>query len=104
MRAFATGTAFAILAVCALGQTIKVGDRTVAFDVQPMERNGIVVVPVRGMVEAMDATMRWDMPKQTLSIWKGHHRFDVVLNSRTAIVDGKTTTMDEPAFLERGRI
>lgn len=105
MRLFAVLlAASAVAAVSAQKLQVKIEQRVVLFDVAPMERNGITMVPLRSMLDAMDSSMKWDMDRQVVTGWKNSRKFEVLLNSRDARVNDKTVTMDEPAYIHRGRI
>lgn len=98
--------AFALFAGSAYGQAIKVKleDQVVKFDVPPVMRNKVTMIPVRNLLDAMKGTLRWDIAKETVTIWKGHHRIDFIIGNRQANVDGKVIAMDEAAFVDRGRL
>lgn len=83
---------------------VRIENRVPWFDEAPMIRGGAVVVPIRSMIDAMDGTLRWDLEQRTVTGWANGRRVDVVLNSRSARVNGKSVQMDEPAFLHKGRI
>ncbi len=98
---FAIGTVSA-----ALSQSVKVKveDIVVKFELPPMMTNRVTMVPLRGIVDAMGATMRWNLEKETVSIWKGNRRIDFVLNSRSANVNNKRMEMEEAPFMHKARI
>ena len=83
---------------------IKVGSEVVSFESEPIEVRGVTMVPIRTMLDSMGGTMRWDMDKQTLSAWRKSRRFNVVLNSRSAVVNDKATTMEEASLIYKNRI
>lgn len=83
---------------------VRIADSPVVFDAEPREVRGVTMVPIRSMVEAMGGTMRWDLSKQTVSAWRNSKRFDVVLNSRSAMVNDKPVTMEEASLIYKNRI
>jgi len=83
---------------------VKIENRVPYFDALPMYRNRVAVVPIRSMIDAMDGTMKWNMGTQTVQCWANGKRFDIVLNSRQARVNDKTVSMEEGAFIYKGRI
>lgn len=83
---------------------VKVENSVVRFDASPRDVNGITMVPIRNMVDAMGGTMRWDLGAKTLSVWQNSRRFDIVLNSRTARVNDQSMTMDEAPSIYKNRI
>jgi|CXWL01.1.fsa_nt_gi hypothetical protein len=94
----------ALSSAFAQSNKVKVEDADVKFELPPMMTNRAMMVPLRGIVDAMGATMRSNLEKSTVSIWKGNRRIDIVLNSRTAVINNKTSNMEEAPFLHRGRI
>ena len=83
---------------------VRIENRTVAFDAEPREVRGVTLVPIRSMVDAMGGTMRWDLASKTVSVWREGKRFDVVLNSRSAVVNDKPVMMEEASLIYRNRI
>jgi hypothetical protein len=80
---------------------VKVENEVINFDAMPRQVNGVTMVPIRPMVEAMGGTMKWDLASRTVSVWKGGHRFNVTINSRQATSDDKSVRMEEtPAIFE----
>jgi hypothetical protein len=106
MKSFAAALLIVSGVALAWAQSIQVRieDKPVTFDAPPMERARVTMVPIRNMVDAMGATMRWDLDRQMVSVWKANNRFDVTLGSRSAVVNDRPVTMDEPAFINKGRI
>ncbi|MBC8064527.1 MAG: copper amine oxidase N-terminal domain-containing protein [Chlorobia bacterium] len=100
--------AIGVLAVAATGfaqdPKIKVGNEVVTFDAMPIKVNGITMVPIRSMVSAMEGTMRWSPDTRTISVWNKSKRFDLVLNSRDAMVNDKPMKMDEAPLIRKNRI
>lgn len=94
--------------VLAIGQQqpvrVKIENQVVVFDAEPREVRGVTMVPIRSMVDAMGGTMRWDLNSRTVSVWREGKRFDVVLNSRAAVVNDKPVTMEEASLIYRNRI
>lgn len=83
---------------------VKIDKEVVAFDAEPLEVRGVTMVPIRTMMESMGGSMKWDLSKQTISAWKNSNRFNVVLNSRSAVVNDKPTTMEEASLIYKNRI
>ena len=106
MRVFTVLFAAVAVAASVVAQKVqvKIEERVVVFDVAPMERNGITMVAVRSMLDAMDSSMKWDIERQVVTGWKNSRKFEVVLNSREARVNDKIVTLEEPAYIHRGRI
>ena len=83
---------------------VKVETEAVVYDAMPKKVNGITMVPVRTMLEAMQGSMRWAPDTRTVSAWKNSRRFDFVLNSREAVVNDKPMRMDEAPLILKNRI
>lgn len=62
------------------------------------------MVPVRNLVTAMGGTMRWNLESRVVSVWRSNRRWDMTLDSRQAVVNGKVKNMEEASFMEKGRI
>ncbi len=83
---------------------VKVENEAVVFDASPRKINGITMVPIRTMMDAMQGSMRWAPETRTVSAWKNSRRFDFVLNSRDAMVNDKPMRMDEAPLIHKNRI
>lgn len=88
----------------ALAQKVKVEGVEVAFDASPRMVRGVLMVPVRNLVTAMGGTMRWNLESRVVSVWRSNRRWDMTLDSRQAVVNGKVKNMEEASFMEKGRI
>jgi hypothetical protein len=51
--------------------TVKVNGKVIETDVDPININGRVLVPVRAVAESLGCTVEWDGTTQTVSITKG---------------------------------
>lgn len=83
---------------------VKVENEAVVFDAMPKKINGITMVPIRTMLDAMQGSMRWAPETRTVSAWKNSRRFDFVLNSRDAMVNDKPMRMEEAPLIHKNRI
>lgn len=83
---------------------VKVENEAVVFDAMPKKINGITMVPIRTMMDAMQGSMRWAPETRTISAWKNSRRFDFVLNSRDAMVNDKPMRMEEAPIIHKNRI
>lgn len=83
---------------------LVVAGQEVVPDVPPVLSGGRVLVPLRGVFEALGATVQWD-PAQGAVIARRAGR-EVVLapGSREARVDGRPVPLDEPARVVGGRV
>jgi len=82
---------------------VYVNDSLISFDVQPFFYKGRTMVPVRGVFEAIGASVEWDNYTKTVEISKDII-IKVQLDNPVAVVDEKRITMDVPAVGLNGRI
>lgn len=77
----------------------------VAFSDQgPMVSSGRVLVPLRGVFEAMGASVDWDPDSRHVMAAKGENRTELWAGKVIAKVNGNNMSLDEPARLVNGRI
>ena len=94
------GIGIAVLAALAVGgaaQTIdvRVNGGEVPFpNALPKMVNGRVLVPLRGVFEAMGATVGWDPSSQTVTASGNGRTVKVQIGSRDASVNGRVVAMD----------
>jgi hypothetical protein len=82
---------------------VQVNGREVQFGaVQPARIGGRVLIPLRAVVEALGAEIKWDAATQTVHGTKGEKEFDLPIGARTATVNGGSVSLDVPAQLISG--
>lgn len=82
---------------------VDVNDRQVQFGhVAPTRIDGRVFIPLRAVVEALGAEVRWDARTQTVHGSRGSREFALPVGSRTAQVNGRSLNLDAPARLMSG--
>lgn len=96
-------SAFAVYNIVTGEVNVYVNDTKIIFDTQPVYINNRTMVPIRGVFEAMGATVEWDNDKKIVTIEKGI-KIQVQLDNPKALVDGKTIIMDVPPAGINGRI
>jgi len=69
---------------------------------QPREVDGRVLVPLRGVLERMGATVDWSANTQTVTATKGNMDLELPIGSRTAKISGRTVNLDVPAMTMGG--
>ena len=79
------------------GQYINFGN------VPPEAVGGRVLVPLRGVFEALGATVNYDAPTQTIYASSGARDIRLRLGSSQAVVNGQTQLLDVPAQTRFGR-
>jgi hypothetical protein len=95
----------AVPAVPAAAQAIRVviDGQPVSFDVPPVEIQGRVLVPLRGIFERLGAYVEYNAPTRTIDARRGGTTVRLQLGSRVAHINGAPTTLGVPAMSVRGR-
>ncbi|MBN9414979.1 hypothetical protein ABS71_16720 [bacterium SCN 62-11] len=95
----------ATLALPALAQPIvaKLDGRPLQFDQPPVMLGGRVMVPLRGIFEALGANVRFEAASQRIFATRGSQSVELSLGSNQAMVDGAPVTLDTPAASLGGR-
>lgn len=70
--------------------------------VKPAQIEGRVFIPLRAVVEALGAEIKWDAATQTVRGSKGGREFTLQIGSTSATVNGQPTRLDVPAQLMQG--
>jgi hypothetical protein len=101
-------TALALSAVAGMvaAQEIRAtvnGEHVLFPDVRPVMVNGRVMVPVRGVFEHMNATVRWDAAAAMVTAQRGNDIIRLPINSQFADVNGRQVRLDTPASIHAGR-
>lgn len=92
-------------ATIALSQPISVqldGD-SLQFDQPPEMVGGRLLVPLRGIFEALKADVVYDAETRAIQATKENRVIQLQLGSRTAVIDGRTVFLDVPADTIGGR-
>ncbi|HLK55332.1 MAG TPA: copper amine oxidase N-terminal domain-containing protein [Chthonomonadaceae bacterium] len=87
-------------AVGAFAQPIRVmvnGERVRFEDVGPMEVDGRVLVPVRGVLEQLGADISWQPDTQRIIASNDNITIRLRLGDRRAVVNGRDVMLDVPA-------
>ncbi|MFJ5566308.1 stalk domain-containing protein [Lysinibacillus xylanilyticus] len=92
-----------VTAQAARGITIYVDGVQLKADQPPVMVQGRVMLPLRAIFEALDASVDWDRKKQTVTATKGGTTVVLKINSRVATINNKTVTLDVPAQIFSGR-
>lgn len=82
---------------------VNVNGSPVGFtNIAPVEVDGAVLVPLRGVFEAMGASVDYDGASHTITATKGRQVVVLPLGSTTASVDGQPATLSQPARVQDG--
>ena len=96
----------ATLALAAIGaaqvHVVLNGKELTFSEAQPQDITNHVFVPMRGIFEALGASVTWDPIGQTITATKNHRRVELQIGSSQASVDGQSITMDAPARMLDG--
>ncbi len=106
LQAWMTLGLMALLTAGTLAATdisVTVDGRLLTFDQPPLMQDGRVLVPLRGIFEALGAEVKWDAPSRTVSARSEKSQMTLPLGSRTATVDGRAVSLDVPAAVVGGR-
>jgi hypothetical protein len=101
-------TAFPLLAMMATGAqaqniSVQVNGNPVAFDnAGPIEQNDTVLVPLRGVFEALGATVDYDSASQSVHAYRGGQQVVLTIGSSQATVGDQTVALSQPATVVGG--
>lgn len=73
------------------------------FDVSPIIIEGRTMVPLRAIFEALDAQVEWDGITRTVKGFRQNINVSLLVDSKTAIVNGEEIQLDVPATIVAGR-
>jgi hypothetical protein len=87
----------------AAGIGVTVNGSPVDFDgMGPVEVNGRVLVPVRGVLESLGADVGWTEATQTVVANNGRVDIELRIGDHSASVDGQSVALDVPAQVIAG--
>lgn len=108
-----TGTS-RVLDVCELEQAfsdtfptpryyVTLDGNYISFDTMPLAQNNRILVPLRGIAEALDFTVTWDQTTNRAVCTKGDTRIEVEIGTANAWVDGEAKPQDVSSLAYRDR-
>ncbi|MGE7688775.1 stalk domain-containing protein [Lysinibacillus sp. NPDC097214] len=83
--------------------TIYVDGVQLKTDQPPVMVQGRVMLPLRAIFEALDASVDWDRKNQTVTAIKGDTTVVLKIKSKVATINGERVTLDVPAQILKGR-
>lgn len=83
--------------------SVQLDGRSINFDQPPASIDGRLLVPLRGIFEALSADVLYDAATRSIKATKGSTVVQLQLGSRTALIDGRTVYLDVPADTVGGR-
>lgn len=86
--------------------SVFVNGEEVLFDSPqpPYVEDGYTLVPLRGIFEALGATLLWDERTKTITGQLNNRKITLRLNEKTAMVNGEKVRLDAPATSKHGRV
>lgn len=91
---------YACVSACAFAQgiSVTVDGRPVFFQGQgPVSVSGRVLVPLRGVLEAMGAYVEYRSASRSVFARRGDTQLELTLGDRNAVVNGRNVVLDVPA-------
>jgi hypothetical protein len=87
-----------------LGSTVsvRIDGKEQQYEQMPVIVDGSTLTPLRAIFEAMGAKVTWDASSQTASGTKDGTTVQLTIGSSSAIVNGKTVKLEQPAALING--
>lgn len=74
------------------------------FDSPPVRVAGRILVPMRGVLEWLGATVKWNAPTRAVTAQKGPRRLSLRVGSRNARINGKSLMLDVPPQIMKSRV
>nr|WP_294680589.1 stalk domain-containing protein [uncultured Anaerotignum sp.] len=100
---------FLFLFLCSMqtaaGAAIRVflDDKAVSFPEAPFIENDRVLVPMRGILEALGYSVQWQEAEKTVLAQKDAVQISLRIHEKTATVNGETVSIDAPATIKNDR-
>jgi len=85
------------------GNKVKVNGQLLALDVEPIIVDGRMMVPLRAIFEALNATVEWREETRTVIAKKGNIAISLTIDNKIASVNHKNVELDVPAMLVNSR-
>ena len=85
------------------GYSVVFDGRLMNFDVQPLNRDGRVLVPMRAIFEAFGATVDWNAQTRIVTATLSGRTIRLSIGSAIAYVNGAAVLLDAPAEIVNGR-
>jgi hypothetical protein len=82
--------------------TVTVDGQRLQTAVDPIQRNGRTLVPLRDIFEALGATVNWNQSTQGIAANRGNTNINLRIGDRRAQVNGKQVWLDQAATIYHG--
>lgn len=92
-------------ALAATPISVTIDGQPLSFDQPPVSLNDRTMIPFRGIVEALGATVTWDQATGTIRATRSTDNLtlDMQLNNKTAHVNGQSVELDVPPAIVHDR-
>ncbi|KOR89374.1 copper amine oxidase N-terminal domain-containing protein [Paenibacillus solani] len=64
--------------------------------------NGRILIPLRAVSESFDSEVTWNQAKKSITIIRGKRKLVLEVNSRTALLNNATLSLEVPAKIDNG--
>ncbi|MDD3925109.1 MAG: copper amine oxidase N-terminal domain-containing protein [bacterium] len=81
---------------------VEVNGQALSSDVPPAKIGGRIMVPLRGIFEALGAKVDWNAASRTIIANRDTTNVQLIIGNPRATVSGKTVVLDTPAMIIRG--
>lgn len=85
------------------GILVKVNNRFIYSDVEPVTVNDRTLIPMRAIFEKLGVDVTWDEATATATAVQNGQTVKITENSKTAYINGQPTELDVPAMILNGR-
>jgi len=82
---------------------MEVNGMTRTMDAAPFIRDGRTLLPIRALIEALGGSVQWNASTKTATVALGSRTVALTIGSKTALVNGKTITLDVAPMIVKGR-
>jgi hypothetical protein len=86
------------------GITVRLYGKSVKFDVQPINIDNRILVPMRRIFEVLGMEIKWDIDNQVVYSAKADSKIEMKVGERQAKINGEEINLDVPAQVVSGRV
>ncbi len=87
-----------------IGQkTMKQGETDISLDAAPILHEGVTMLPIRQVVEAIGGTVEWNENRQEISLRYDGKVVTMILGQTGAFVNGRVTVLEQPPIIQNDR-
>ncbi|MFA4931773.1 MAG: stalk domain-containing protein [Caldisericia bacterium] len=82
---------------------MEVNGLTRKLDAAPFIKDGRTLLPIRALIEALGGSVEWNATTKTATVALGSRTIALTIGSTTALVNGKSITLDVAPMIVKGR-